>query len=838
MGSKDRIMKRDIPNSEEAALEREIAEIKKLRGKGNPLSAQQTIPFRDFKNGVFELEKKEIKAKGIRGRKQPDLYKGNPYSVTFSFEDMNYNTLDPQMAEIKFGKWKDMLNAFSNDCGIFLTIISQKKDIETLRKEIHYAMKNDPFDYIRREWNKLMDRKIMEGQSYIERNRYLTLCLNADNIEQALRDFKKWEASLVSSFNKIGTSIKRLTTLERGKVIHDILNAERTGEFVPEKMDYLEIKKQGIDLSDMVVPDAFDFKPDQDRNGRTFISGKRFGRGHYVSKYPAMLTDQILNIIAEQQFDCIITLALIPESQDAAIELVRNKRLAIHSMMIKKHKSAFKEGFNPELVDYNLSEEKSDADKLMDSLQSRNEKMFYATLTVVHFADTYENLEEDARTLRRILASKLCQLRVAQMEQEKVLQQSLPLGYNLLKDKRTCITNMVAAFMPFLSQEIFHVGGAYYGLNRVSNNLIFINRWKLMNANGFIIGTSGSGKSFACKEEIAGLLLSSDANIMVIDPDGEYAPFARLMGGEVIEISETSRQHINPMDMDIDYGIEEEGKRADPLIKKTDFIISLCEEAIKDDLVGISAVQRAFIGRCVGIVYKVFIEHNYDAGYTPTFFDLQEVFDQEAELEEEINVAKAFTLFSRDSLSVFAHRTNVDVKNRFIVYDISNLGESLASMGQLIMTDAVWNKVIENKKKGILTALISDEFTVMLRKKKSKTFFLDVYKRIRKLGGSATGITQNVTSVLADKEASEMLANAEFVKILNQSPQDCEALQVLYNLSDDQREYFENTEKGTGLIKAGKYFIPFVDEFPKDTELYKAMTTDPQERTLIEKGRF
>ena len=825
--------------SEEEILAKEIAEINKIRDKGKGLSAQQTIPFKDYKNGVFELEEKgELKTKTLKKKKEDDSYRGKAYSVTFSFEDMNYDTLDPQAAEMKFNKWKDMLNTFPNDCNVSLTIINQRKDMEKLKREIHYTMKFDSFDYIRQEWNKLMDRKIMEGQSYIQRNRYLTMCLNADNVDKAFREFKKWETSLTSSFNKIGTSLRRLSTLERGKVIHDILNTERVEEFIPEKMDYLEMKKQGIDLCDLVVPDAFDFKPEQDRNGRTFIVGRRFARGHYVSKYPAMLTDQILNIIAEQQFDCIITVSLIPESQDAAIELVRHKRLAINSMMIKKHKSAFKEGFNPELVDYNLAEEKTDADKLMDSLQSRNEKMFYATLTVVHFADTYENLEEDARALRRTLASKLCQLRVAQMEQEKVLQQSLPLGYNLLKDKRTCITNMVAAFMPFLSQEIFHVGGAYYGLNKISNNLIFINRWKLMNANGFIIGTSGSGKSFACKEEIAGLLLSSDAYIMVIDPDGEYAPFARLMGGEVIEISETSRQHINPMDMDIDYGIEEEGKRADPLIKKTDFIISLCEEAIKDDLVGISAVQRAFIGRCVGIVYKTFIEHNYDARYTPTFLDLQVVFDQEADLEEEINVAKAFTLFSKDSLSAFAHTTNVDIKNRFIVYDISNLGDSLASMGQLIMTDAVWNKVIENKKKGILTALISDEFTVMLRKKKSKTFFLDVYKRIRKLGGSATGITQNVTSVLSDKEASEMLANAEFVKILNQSPQDCEALQALYNLSDDQREYFENTEKGTGLIKAGKYFIPFVDEFPKDTALYKAMTTDPQERNLIETGRF
>lgn len=823
----------------EETLVREIAELNKIRGRNKNLSAQQTIPFQDYKNGIFELEeKKDSKKKLRKNTKEQDLYKGKIYSVTFSFEDMNYNTLDPQMAEMKFNKWKDMLNTFPNDCCISLTIINQKKDIEKLKNEVHYGMKNDSFDYIRREWNKLMDRKIMEGQSFIERNRYLTLCLNADDIDRALRDFKKWEVSLTSSFNKIGTSIRRLSTLERGKVIHDILNAEKIEEFRPEDMDYLKMKKQGIGLCDLVVPDAFDFKPEQDKTGRTFVSGKRFGRGHYVSKYPAMLTDQILNVIAEQQFDCIITVSLLPESQDAAIELVRNKRLAINSMMIKKHKNAFKEGFSPELVDYNLSEEKTDADKLMDSLQSRNEKMFYVTLTIVHFADTYERLEEDARTLRRTLASKLCQLRVAQMEQDKVLKQSLPLGYNLLKDKRTCITNMVAAFMPFLSQEIFHRGGAYYGLNKISNNLIFINRWKLMNANGFIIGTSGAGKSFACKEEIAGLLLSSDAYIQVIDPDGEYAPFARLMGGEVIEISETSSQHINPMDMDIDYGIEEEGKRADPLIKKTDFIISLCEEAIKDDLVGISAVQRAFIGRCVGIVYRTLIEHNYDTRFTPTFLDLQAVFDQEADLEEEIHVAKAFTLFSKDSLSAFAHKTNVDVKNRFIVYDISNLGDSLASMGQLIMTDAVWNKVIENKKKGILTALISDEFTVMLRKKKSKTFFLDVYKRIRKLGGSATGITQNVTSVLSDKEASEMLANAEFVKILNQSPQDCEALQALYNLSDDQREYFENAEKGNGLIKAGKYFIPFVDEFPKDTELYKAMTTDPQERTLIEKGRF
>lgn len=826
--------------TEEETLAKELREMGKQRSKKRELSVQETVTFKDYKNGIFELTEKENKRKlHSKKKKDDDINEGKPYSVTFSFEDMNYDMLDPQQAELKYNKWKDMLNTLSTDCEAFLTIVNQRKDIETLKSLIHYTLENDGYDHIRKEWNTIMDHKIEEGQSYIERRRYFTIKIKEDNVENASRAFKKRETALIASFNRVGTSLKRLSSLERGKVIHDILNGDKIGEFDPDKMDYLELKKQGVDLNDIVMPDAFDFRPDEDKTGRTFLTGKRYGRVHYISKYPAMLTDQILNFLADQQFDCVITLAITPEAQDEAVNITRNKRLAVNSMMLKKQMRASREGYNPELVDYALTEERNSIDKLMDSIQSKNERMFYFTLTIAHFANTYEELEEDARILRRIAASKLCQLRCAQMEQEEALKQTLPLGYNLLTFKRTGITNMVAAFMPFLSQEIFHLGGAYYGLNKVSNNLILINRWNLMNANGFIIGTSGAGKSFSAKEEIIGILLSSNADVMVTDPDGEYAPFVMLIGGEVIEISDSSENHINPMDMDADYGIEEDGKKVDPLIKKTDFIISLCEEAIKDDVMGgISAVQRAFIGKCVSIVYQDMIAHDYDPAYVPTLSDLQDVFDDQMDLADEIDVAKAFTLFSNGSLSAFSHKTNVNTHNRLTIFDMSKLGNSLTSMGQLIMTDFIWNKALENKRKGKMTALVSDEFTVMLRKEKSKIFFLDVYKRIRKLGGSVTGITQNITSILADKDASEMLANAEFVKILNQSSQDCDALQALYNLSDDQREYFEEVEVGNGLIKAGKYYIPFVDEFPKDTELYKAMTTNPKERAKIEQGTF
>lgn len=817
------------------ALRKEIIALNAKRniGNANEKSAQQTIPIvNDFKGGVFEL----MNLNPLKSLKKKEEI-GNAYSMSFQFEDMNYHSLSPEEAEVKFCQWKDFINSFTHDCELSMTVINRNQDIEALKKDIQYRDRGDGFDELRHEWNEMMNNKVLEGNSYLSKNRYFTLKINAETPLKASTSLNKLENTILSAFQKIGAPAKRMGTLERYQLLHDILRPENVGEFDITRFDYKQLKKEMRDIKDFICPDAFDFKPEGDKTGKTFMIGDKYARCYFINDYPAVLSDKLLTEMTDQEFTVMATVSIKPESQDAAINLIRKKRLSVNSMVMKAQKDAMKQGYSPDLINFDLKNDKDNADTLLDEVTNKNQKLFYVTFTVMHMANTLEELEMDAKTLQSISNRFLCQLRTAQMQQERAFYQVLPLGYNLIKARRTCTSEMTCAFMPFLAQDVFHKNGLYYGLNKISNNLIYINRFSLLNANGFILGTSGSGKSFSAKREMAGMLLNTDTEVLVIDPDGEYAPFCEEMGGELIEISPTSPNHINPMEMDKDYGLDEKGNRTDPVIKKADFILSLCEEIIGDDVVGIDPVQKAFIDRCIKIVYQTYIESGYDRQFLPTLKDLQEVFNENYDSPNEEAIAKAFTLFTTGSLNVFSHETNINTHTRFTVYDISKLGDTMSSMGQLIMLDAVWNKVLENRKKGITTCLYSDEFTVLLRRSKSKVFFLDVFKRIRKLGGSATGITQNITSLLRDPDATEMLSNSEFVYLLNQSASDRIQLQKLFELSDVQLSYISDVERGNGLIKAGHNVLPFKDDFPKDTRLYNAMTTDAKERKAIEAGQ-
>lgn len=830
-------MEKNNQSNREEELVREIEYLNSKRVPKNPKnkSCQERIPIQKFhKNGIFELEDVSQVKKATKKKKDEYERMGTSFSICFEFEDMNYQSLSPEEAEVKFNRWKDLMNSITHECEIAVTVINHNQDISKLKDAIKYKDRNDVFDELRHEWNEMMENKILAGNTYLTKSRYFTLTIKEDNLKKAENTFNRMENEIVAAFSKIGVPAKRMTTPERCKVLHDLFRPDFVGDFDPNILTEKAIAQRNEDYKDLIAPDAFDFKPEEDKGGRTYMMGDKYVRCEFINQYPTVLSDRFLTELVNQQFTVVATVSIKPEAQELTIKKISAQRLKINSEVMKQQKNAIKAGYSPELIPYSVQQNKENADAMMEEVTNKNQKVFYVTITIWHVADTLEQLNEDAKSIRNVAGKFLCQYRVAQFLQEKCSYQTLPIGINVMPTRMPCTSEMTCAFIPFLAQELFQPDGLYYGMNKISNNLIYINRFNMMNANGFILGTSGSGKSFSAKREMAGMLLNTDTEVLVIDPDGEYAPFCRELGGQLIEISPTSPNHINPMDMDRDYGLDENGNWTDPIVKKADFIISLCTEIIGDDVVGIDPVQRAFIDRCISKVYEPYIKNNYDNAYIPTLKDLQNVFDQNYTNDSEEAIAKAFTLFTTGSLNIFSNKTNVKTNTRLTIYDISKLGTTMSSMGQLIMLDAVWNKVLENKKKGITTCLYSDEFTVLLRREKSKVFFLDVFKRIRKLGGSATGITQNITSLLRDPDASEMLANSEFVYLLNQSAPDRVQLQKLFELSDVQIGYITDVDRGNGLIKAGRNIVPFKDEFPKGTRLYRAMTTDAKERKLID----
>ena len=807
-------------------LRKEIQELNKQRKAFSelPKSVQDTIPYlAEYDHGVLELE-----------RKKNGKYK---YSMVMEFEDMNYSTLKPEEAKTIFLRYVELLNALPPESDVFLVINNQKQDVESLKEEVFIKNREDGFNEYRHIYNEVMESKIISGNSHLHKKRYMVIAIEASNQLEAFSLFTRIEGELLANFKSIGTKGRRLSTMERFEVLHDIYRPENIGEFGKLNLNWGKLKKQHISMKDYICPDSFYFQPDY------FKMGEKYARCVFINDYPSVLSDKFLQEMTNVGFSELVSIAIHPLKMEEGIKIVKKQILGMESNKQEAQKKAIKAGYDPSMINHTLQDSLADAEGLLDDIQNDNQKLFETSYLIMLTADSKQELENNTQTLQTIASKYLCQIRKLQYQQEQALNQCMLFGHNTLPIRRTLTSNGTAIFVPFVAQELTQTKntgkgkGFYYGMNAVSGNMIHFNRLNLLNPNAFILGASGSGKSFSAKREMLNILLNTDDEVIVIDPDGEYVPFVKGFGNlaEHIEVSPTSSNHINPMDMDKEYNIDENGKVGDPIIAKSDFIISLCEEALSLNGMGITPIQRSFIDECVRETYVEYIAHDFDKAYQPTFKELQETFNAKASLPDHTEVKEAFKLYSTGSLSVFANKTNVNIKRRFVVYDIHALGKSLNTMGQLIMLDNVWNHILENRKKGIRTWLYVDEFTVLLRRESSKIFFLDTYKRIRKIGSSATGLTQNITSLLRDDDALEMLGNAEFIYLLNQSPGDRVQLANILHMSETELEYVSDVDKGCGVIKAGRNIIPFKDKFPKDNKLYEMMTTDPEERKKIDK---
>ena len=550
-----------------------------------------------------------------------------------------------------------------------------------------------------------------------------------------------------------------------------------------------------------------------------FVMGGKYGRVLFLKEYASYIKDAMINELTSLNRSLMLSIDIIPVPTDEAVREMQNRLLGVETNVTNWQRRQNSNNNFSAVVPYDLEQQRKETREMLDDLTTRDQRMMFAVVTLVHLADSKEELDSDTETLQSIARKHLCQLTTLNWQQADGLVTALPLGLRRIDALRTLTTEALAVLMPFKAQEIWDRGGVYYGQNAISKNLIVADRKRLLNGNAFILGVSGSGKSFSAKKEMVSLALSTDDDIIIIDPESEYRPLVEGLGGQVINISATSPNHINAMDMEQGYGDGE-----NPVVLKSEFLLSLCEQLIGAGK--LSAKEKSIIDRCTAQVYRDYIRGGYQ-GQAPTLQDFHAELLRQPE-KEAADVALAIELFTEGSLNTFAKPTNVDTNARILCYDIRDLGKQLLPVGMLVVLDSIFNRIIRNRGLKRNTWIYIDEIYLLFQHEYSANFLFTLWKRMRKYQACGTGISQNIEDLLQSHTARTMLANSEFLIMLNQAATDREELAHLLNISDNQLSYITNVDSGRGLIKCGSAIVPFVDHFPKN-KLYRLMTTKPSD---------
>ena len=600
---------------------------------------------------------------------------------------------------------------------------------------------------------------------------------------------------------------QRMETDERLRIFHDFY---RAGEETSFRFDMKETRKKGHDFKDFICPDSMEFEKDY------FKIGERYGRVLFLREYASYIKDAMVAELTDLNRNLMLSIDVVPVPTDEAVREAENRLLGVETNVTNWQRRQNSNNNFSAQVPYDLEQQRKEMKEFLDDLTTRDQRMMFAVLTMVHTADSKEQLDSDTEALLTTARKHLCQFGVLKFQQLDGLNTVMPFGTRKIDTFRTLTTESLAVFIPFRVQDIYHENGIYYGQNVISKNMIIADRRQLLNGNEFILGVSGGGKSFAAKGEIINQMLSGNADIIIIDPEREYSQLVKAMGGEIINISATSPTHINAMDMNREYG-----DGANPVILKSEFIMSLCEQLIGGNNLG--AVQKSIIDRCTASVYRTYQQNDYK-GEVPTLQDFRAELLKQSEPEAQ-EIALAIELFTNGSLNTFAKHTNVDTDNRLICYDILDLGKQLMPIGMLVVLDSILNRITQNRAKGKNTFIFIDEIYLLFQHEYSANFLFTLWKRVRKYGAYASGITQNVDDLLQSHTARTMLANSEFIIMLNQASTDRIELAKLLNISDTQLSYITNVDAGHGLIKVGSSLVPFANKFPKNTKLYKLMTT-------------
>lgn len=778
-----------LTQSERRQIEKVIAKTKNKNTK----SAQDSIPFqRMYQDGLCRVT-------------------DNFYSKTIQFSDINYQLSQNEDKTAIFNGWCDFLNYFDSSVRLQLSFVNMSANKDTYSSQISIPLRGDENDSIREEYTQMLRNQLAKGNNGLVKRKYLTFGIESDSLKSAKTKLERIETDILNNFKKLGVTSEVLNGHERLELMHSIFHIDS-----PEQFQFLWdwLVPSGLSVKDFIAPSSFEF-----RNGKNFGMNGKLGSVGCLQILAPEINDRMLADFLDMESSIIVSMHIRSVDQLKAIKTIKRKITDLDSTKIAEQKKAFRGGYDLDVLPSDLVTYGEEAKKLLQDLQSRNERMFMLTFTILNVANSKQKLENNIFQAKSIAQKHNCTFVNLDFQQEEGLMSSLPLALNQIEIQRGLTTSSTAIFIPFTTQELFQSGkeALYCGLNALSNNLIMVDRKLLKNPNGLILGTPGSGKSFSAKREITNVYFVTNDDIIVCDPETEYGALVEKLHGQVIRISPTSGDYINPMDLNLNYSDEE-----NPLSLKSDFILSLCELIVggKESL---QPVEKTVIDRCVRLIYRDYLNHPTPDNM-PILEDLYNELLKQNEKEAQY-IAKALEIYVTGSLNVFNHRTNINIDNRIVSFDIKQLGKQLKKIGMLIVQDAVWNRVTINREAKKSTRYYVDECHILLKEEQTAAYMVEIWKRFRKWGGIPTGLTQNVKDLLASKEIENIFENSDYIYMLNQAAGDRQILAQKLNISPHQLSYVTGSGEGEGLLFYGNVILPFVDRFPKDTELYRIMNT-------------
>ena len=733
---------------------------------------------------------------------------GNKFAKSFKFTDINYMVASREDKENMFLTYSELLNSLDSGATTKITIYNHRMNEADFEGTSLMPMQGDWRDEYREEYNHMLLDKAMNAEGVMQ-EKFITISIAKKTVEEARAYFARISADLQAHFAALGSKCVELSASDRLRVLHDFY---RSGEENFFTFDARDMMKKGHDFRDYICPDSIEKYSDY------LKIGERYARVIYLKDYASYIKDSMVSELTELNRNMMLSIDVIPIPTDEAVREVENRLLGVETNITNWQRRQNSNNNFSAVVPYDMEQQRKESKEFLDDLTTRDQRMMFAVITMVHTADTKEQLDSDTEALLSTARKHMCQMATLKYQQFDGLNTVLPIGVRKINAFRTLTTESLAVFMPFKVQEIMDKGGVYYGQNAISNNLILCNKANLLNQSAWLLGVPGSGKSFCAKGIMVPTILNSDDEILICDPEGEYAPMVEaLMGDEcaVIRVAAGGKDRLNAMYMVEGYG------ENDPIIVKSQFIMSLIEQI---DSKGVGPQQKSIIDRCTRAVYR----DAEQSGIVPTLSTLRDKLMQQPEPEAK-QIALSMELFTTGSLDIFGQHSTVDLNKRVVVFDIHGLGAQLKPTGLLVITDTILNRVTLNWKRGKRTHVFIDEFHVVFENEFSASFFNSAWRQFRKRNAYPTAITQNVEYLLDSVQASTMLSNSEFVVMLNQAASDREKLAKLLNISNEQLSYITNADAGCGLIKYGSALVPFVNRFPKDTKLYSLMTTRPGE---------
>ncbi|MBS6447047.1 DUF87 domain-containing protein [Absiella sp. AM54-8XD] len=738
---------------------------------------------------------------------------GGLYTKTVEYEDINYSVASTEDQTAIFSGWSSFLNYFDSSLPFQLSFINRRSHSRS-RYKVNIPQAEDDFNSVRAEFTGMLKNQIARSNNGIERSKYITFGIPAESLDEARPRLERVEADVMSNFKRLGVPSEPMDGRARLALLHGQMHP---GSREPFRFSWGDIAKTGLGTKDFIAPDSFDF-----RQPRLFRMGQYWGAASYLQILASELSDKLLAEILELDAEMTVTLHIQTVDQLKAIKTIKGKISDIGKMKVEEQRKAVRAGYDPDILPPDLITFSKDAAELLADLQSRNERMFLLTFTVVNLAPTRQRLENDIFTVGGIAQKYNCTLKRLDWQQEQGFVSSLALGGNEVEIQRGMTTSSTAIFIPFMTRELRMAGPSlYYGMNALSHNVIMADRKKLKSANGLYLGSTGSGKSFAAKRELLNVFLTIPQDrIIIVDPMGEYAPLVRRLGGQVIEIAPDSPNHINPMDIQMG-GNDEDS----PLSMKADFLLSLCELVVGGKE-GLQPIEKTVIDRCVRLVYRD-LALGVGDGRMPLLQDLYEELLKQPEPEAR-RVATALELYCTGSLNLFNHPTNVKTDCRVVCIVLKGMGDNLRKIAMHVTNEFVNSSVNTNYQSGISTWCYFDEFHVLLRDQLTASYFVSIWQMLRKRGCVPSALTQNVKHLLASPEIQNILDNTDFMILLSQAQSDRAILAKQLGISEHQLSYITHSNSGEGLLFYGNVTIPFMDRFPRG-EIYDLLTTRPED---------